>query len=251
MINVVVAHVAIPALRHLSAALLGKKIQSNHGEDGHCSEEDAAAALSLAVHRARKGPSFRIKERGDDQLHILESVQEGPLVCIGPSDWLQEHVTPFHSSAHALTCESVIDSNRKAVAAWLTSPKRRAKLVWANLIGGPKAGNESVLSEFNDCLVRVMSFELESRRCLLFSRFHRSSLKSDIIERMLPGTALLVCIQRGYTKAVEGMKQRKICNDRRSSLGWSALQEATFCRRVEECRSGFAFWIGDSSVGFP
>jgi hypothetical protein len=149
--------VTTPALRHLSAALLGKIIQSNHGENGHCSEEDAAAALFLAVRRAREGPWFRIKERGDDRFHLLESVQEGPLVCIGPSDWLQKHVTPFQSTAHALTCESVTDSNRKAVAAWLTSPKRRAKLVWANLVGGPKAGNKSVLSEFNDCLVRVVS----------------------------------------------------------------------------------------------
>jgi hypothetical protein len=146
------------ALRHLSATLLGKKIQSNHGENGHCSEEDAAAALSLAVRRAREGPSFRIKERGDDQFHLLEIVQEGPLVCIGPSDWLQKHVTRFQSSAHALTCESVADSNCKAVSAWLRSPKRRAKLVWANLVGLPKGDNKSLPLEINDCLVNILSF---------------------------------------------------------------------------------------------
>ena len=141
------------ALRHLSAALLGKQIQSNHGEDGHCSEEDAAAALNLAVRRAQEGESFRILEKGDDQLHLLERVTDGPVVCVGPSDWLQQHVTPYPNSAHALTCETISDPNHKAVVAWLTSPKRRAKLVYAKLAGDAKDGNEIVLSKFNEFLV--------------------------------------------------------------------------------------------------
>lgn len=153
------------ALRHLSATLLNRKIQSNHGADGHCSEEDAAASLNLAVRRARVGESFRIKEPGDDRLHLLESVPDGPVVCVGPSDWLTTHATPFQSSAHALTCETIADPNRKAVVAWLSSEKRRAKLVWARFEGdGPKEKNESMLARSNDLLVsafHLVKYKLE------------------------------------------------------------------------------------------
>lgn len=150
-------HYVDSALRHLSATLLGKKIQSNHGEDGHCSEEDAAAALNLAIRRAREGESFRLKERGDDQFHLLEQLHSsgGPIVCVGPSDWLQQHVTSFQTSAHALTCESIVDPNRKAVIAWLTSPKRRAKLVWARLVDDAKGANEGMLAKSNEILVSI------------------------------------------------------------------------------------------------
>lgn len=148
------AHAAFfVALRHLSATLLGKKIQSNHGADGHCSEEDAAASLNLAVRRVRVGESFRIREPGDDRLHLLETISEGPVVCVGPADWLTTHVTPFQSSAHALTCETIADPNRKAVVAWLKSQNRRAKLVWARFEGNPKEANDSFLPKANGLLV--------------------------------------------------------------------------------------------------
>ena len=237
----------MPALRYLSAALLGKKIQNNHGENGHCSLEDAAAALSLAVRRAREGPSFRIKERGDDRFHLLEIVQESPLVCIGPSDWLQKHVIRFQSSAH---CLAVTDYRCQAVSSWLRSPRRRAKLMWANLVCLPKGDNKNLPLGINDVLVSILFFRGSVALISLFLTFF-SSLQSDIVENMLPGTVLLVCIQSGYTEATEGTKQRKICRDRRSSLGWNAPQEAALSRLVEQCRSGFAFWIGDSSVMDP
>ncbi len=137
----------------MSATLLGKKIQSNHGADGHCSEEDAAASLNLAVRRAREGESFRIKEPGEDRLHLLETISEGPVVCVGPADWLTTHVTPFQSCAHALTCEAIADPNRKAVVAWLKSENRRAKLVWASFGGDPKESNDSFFAKANNLLV--------------------------------------------------------------------------------------------------
>jgi DNA polymerase III epsilon subunit-like protein len=119
------------ALRHLSMTLLGKRIQES---SGHCSEEDASAALELAVQRARVGSSFRIRERSDDRWHLLQEIKEGQLVAIGPAEWLRTHIiTNKTSTAHALTCETLHDTNLKALTSWLSSPKRRAKFVWANL----------------------------------------------------------------------------------------------------------------------
>jgi hypothetical protein len=211
------------SLRHLSATLLGKKIQSNHGADGHCSEEDAAASLNLAVRRAREGESFRIKEPGEDRLHLLETISEGPVVCVGPADWLTTHVTPFQSCAHALTCEAIADPNRKAVVAWLKSENRRAKLVWASFGGDPKESNDSFFAKANNLL-------------------------SEVTKKMLPGTLLLVSIQSGYARAVKEAKKRKIFMDPRSSLGWTAQQEEAYQRHLNFCRSGITFWIGDSCV---
>lgn len=62
----------------------------------------------------------------------------------------------------------------------------------------------------------------------------------------LPGTLFLVCIQSGLAKAKESAKQRKVCMDPRSSLGWTTKQDEDYQRLVNECRSGLVFWIGDS-----
>ena len=68
------------------------------------------------------------------------------------------------------------------------------------------------------------------------------------MERMLSGTLLLVCIQSNHSKTMERSKQRKVCLDPRSSLGWTAEQEADFQCLADDCRSGMAFWIGDSCL---
>ena len=120
------------SLKHLSNCLLKKRIQ---GGDHHCSEEDAAAALELAIGRAEQGPTFAIHAR--DRLFWIPTEKknnEAAVVFIGPSQWLQNHVTRHPNAMHALTCETIDSPNRKAVASWLTGPKRRAGLVWANLV---------------------------------------------------------------------------------------------------------------------
>ncbi len=70
-------------------------------------------------------------------------------------------------------------------------------------------------------------------------------LQTDLVERMLPGTLVLVCIQFGLAKAVELEKKRKTCMDPRSSLGWTTEQERAYQGLADECRTGLAFWIGD------
>ena len=66
------------ALRHLSASLLKRQIQQG-GSSGHCSEEDAAAALILAVRRARIGPSFALRDpsRPKNIFDEVATVREG------------------------------------------------------------------------------------------------------------------------------------------------------------------------------
>lgn len=142
--------------------MLKRTIQNADG--GHCSEEDAVASLELAIQRARKGPSFRIFQTKESRLHLLECLkhdQDHPIVCIGPSKWLNTYVTRFSTSAHALTCETVEDDNRKAISAWLVNAKRRSKLVWANLlISGEGDGldqtNQILVS--NNCSYRLATF---------------------------------------------------------------------------------------------
>jgi hypothetical protein len=116
----------------LTATLLKRTIQDK--QNGHCSEQDALASLELAIKRARQGPSFRLPEMKDSRQNLLEILRhenDHPVVCIGPSTWLQDHVTRLSTAAHALICESLSDTNRKALISWLSSSKRRAKLVWS------------------------------------------------------------------------------------------------------------------------
>lgn len=146
------SHLSI-ALRHLTASLLKRTIQAD--EKGHCSEEDAVASLELAIRRAQEGPSFRIHASNETMTHLFECLRfdrNQPIVFIGPSAWLKRHVTPFESSAHALACETIEDSNRKALSAWLVNEKRRAKLVWANLVA-----SEALLDTINEAIVSAIT----------------------------------------------------------------------------------------------
>jgi DNA polymerase III epsilon subunit-like protein len=138
------------ALRHLTSCLLQRQIQRG-GADGHCSEEDAAACLVLALRRARLGPAFKMKGRRQGRQNLMEVItnirrrtllenqppflkkSRGSLVCLGPSVWIKEHVGPM-SAANALNCESIQSSSINALASYL-SPRgsRRASLLWSRI----------------------------------------------------------------------------------------------------------------------
>lgn len=147
------------ALKHLSSVLLKRKIQAGCGSSGHCSEEDAAAALLLALNRARIGDSFRLYDRprrkntieevtmlrrknvfraatlSDDRVSRASICQtDAPIVVLGPDEWLKAHFTSSRSSAHALRCENINSATSGALVAWLTSRQRQANLIWANLV---------------------------------------------------------------------------------------------------------------------
>lgn len=112
------------------------------------------------------------------------------------------------------------------------------------------AEDQNDLAKVNEFLVSgIIAF----RRCYIVvvsshSIICTGYLQSEVVERMLPGTLLLICIQSNLAKAEEEAKQRKICMDPRSSLGWTVEQDQNFQRLADKCRSGMAFWIGDSSI---
>ena len=117
------------SLRHMSASLLKKTIQRG----SHCSKEDAEATLELAIRRAWLGDAFALPNT-DERRSLLEkwnSDKEMKMVCIGPSSWLQTHVTNQTTSAHALGCDSVAEC-KKALLAWTKGP-RQSRLTWCQM----------------------------------------------------------------------------------------------------------------------
>lgn len=133
----------------MAAALLKRTIQS--GKDGHCSEIDAIASMELAIRRIERGSSFRMQNRANEHknIHLLNCLkqqqQAAPTECspnttrpqdpyvdvfVGPASWLTQHVATkgVNSGAHTLTCETLHDSNQKAITAWSGNP--RARLIW-------------------------------------------------------------------------------------------------------------------------
>lgn len=132
--------------------MLKRRIQAGCGSSGHCSEEDAAASLLLALNRARIGESFKLHECPESNNIVEEvtairrqnvssirdhaapiSIVAAPIVVLGPGDWLKRHVRPNRSGAHALGCESIRSATSGALAAWLASKNVKANLLWANL----------------------------------------------------------------------------------------------------------------------
>ena len=135
------------SLKHLAASLLKIKIQDD-ATVGHCSEEDAAAALVLAIRRARIGEEFKIHERGgrknvlslmtqlrrgpeDEQPPFLR-LNRGPMVCIGPHPWIHDHIGS-QSAANALECDHIMSSSTKAISSYLRPGGRRASILWSKL----------------------------------------------------------------------------------------------------------------------
>lgn len=117
------------SLRHMSASLLKKTIQ----QGSHCSKEDAEATLELAIRRAWLKDGFALPNM-DERRSILEkwnAANEMKMVCIGPTAWLQTHVTNQANGVHALGCDSISDC-KKAILAWSKGP-RKSHLSWCNL----------------------------------------------------------------------------------------------------------------------
>lgn len=135
------------SLKRLSSVLLKRQIQNN-ASSGHCSEEDAAAALLLALGRARLGTGFQMQDKaGRKNLFSLtsrlkrEPVDEqpgflkhnnGPVVCIGPNEWIKEHIAS-QSTVNALECSSISSSAVKAVTSYLRPSGRRSSVLWSKL----------------------------------------------------------------------------------------------------------------------
>jgi DNA polymerase III epsilon subunit-like protein len=200
------------SLKHLAAVLLKRKIQ--RADQSHCSQQDAEAALQLAVHRAVMGPPFAdplTKLTKCNQW--LNAVQLATIVCIGPTAWLQRHVTAQPNAVHALQCESIHDRNAQAVTAWLAGPKRRADSVWAQI--HLSKGDENAVEDF---LVSLLS-------------------------KISKGTVLLVALQAGLRKADQLAETRHIRQNPKTTMQWSSQEEQEWLDCLDACRNGSAYWV--------
>jgi len=212
------------SLQTLSTMLLRKRMrdQSQSRPAHHCSQEDAETALSLAVRRAKLGPSFGITKRQEHNIvHLVTAATRtgddaGAVVCVGPSAWLQEHVLDPPSSAHALALENIGgDRNRHAIAAWLTN-RRKARLVVAHLVSG---GNERGIEDI-------------------------TALLEDLVSKMPSTTIVGVAVQAAFDRASKGTEQRKARLKPRSTLGWTEQDQAEWLKSIHACRTGRMLWIG-------
>ena len=262
------------ALKHLSSVLLKRKIQAGCGSSGHCSKEDAAAALSLALNRARIGDSFRLYDRprrkntieevtmlrrnnlinsvtptGDRVSGASIGATEAPVVVLGPDEWLKAHFTSNRSSAHALRCENINSATSGALIAWLTSRQRQANLIWANLVVDEKDVSKAqakvdgvIVSLFLPgflILVRSLLSSIQLIPCI------PSLLTAqDDIVRQGQGYAILFIFQSEIDRAEMLTKQKRFASDPRSTLGWSEDQEVKWKEAVDKCATSEALWVG-------
>ena len=232
------------SLKHLSNVLLQKKIQNGCGSYGHCSTEDAEAALILALRRARRGDSFRLKENSKRQniLSIFQKINratngenkedsecfaernDGPCVCIGDNDWITKYAQTADGAHHVLCCESITSSMSMAVPSWLSSDKsnKRAGFLWAHLKCEDRKGKWMGEVKKLDEIVKALV---------------------DRVPLHIP--ILLVC-QRNHKKALALTKQRKAAQNPKATSQWSSQQEEEWSQTMKECRTCEAIWIGSS-----
>ncbi|GAX10357.1 RNA exonuclease 1 [Fistulifera solaris] len=203
------------SLRALAARLLRLQIQKS---SSHCSLEDAATALKLASRRAIVGPSFQMWDATPiNRVHTVASSGH-TTVCIGPSEWIQQHITSQRNSIHALGCESIKESNHKAVCSWIAGPSRRARLVWASFD----------LHDPNDW-TRLKDITVE------------------LVANMSSATVLTFMIQGGYRKASDLSNVRKARKNPKTTIPWTEEDEATWRNMMDLSQVGTCFWVGTSN----
>lgn len=156
-------------------------------------------------------------------------IENGPLVCIGPDEWIREHVGEA-SAASALVCDGVFSSGANAVRSYLRPGKRKASVLWARLevlaLGCKGDGNNNI------------SRSASVDRC--------NEKIDEILEHLVaadPSTAILVTFQRGYRAVKSLSKQRAAARDPRSTLGWNVVQEEEWDKAMSISRECEAFWI--------
>ena len=232
------------SLKHLSTVLLQRKIQQGCGSYGHCSAEDAEAALVLALRRARRGDSFRLKEnpkqsnilstfqrvnRGDSKQSVGETFAErndGSCVCIGPNGWIMKYAGRSDGAHHMLSCESIINSMAMAVPSWLSSEQssKRAGFLWANLCCEDRSTNGKFLDE----------------------KKRLDDIMKAIVDRVPHHTPILLIFQHNYQKALALTQQRKAARNPKTTCNWTTQQDEEWKQCIEQCRNCEAIWIGSA-----
>jgi hypothetical protein len=158
------------SLKHLSLCLLKQRIQqsnnNNNGDGdgkqhaiGHDSVEDASTTLVLALRRARNGSKFKLFDKNECKMRLLETLtsirkqkienqpsyfqrkfgsscnnNNAPMVCLGPMEWIKEHVSGGSNAAHVLQCDDINSSSTKAISSYLKpGSTRNASFLWAKI----------------------------------------------------------------------------------------------------------------------
>lgn len=203
------------SLKALAARLLRKQIQKSNSS--HCSLEDAATALKLASRRAIDGTSFQMFDAVPiNRVHSVAS-DGNTTVCIGPSEWIHQHITSQPNSIHALGCESIKDANHKAVCSWIAGPSRRARLVWAK-------------------------FELQD----LDDGAKMKDVTNDLLSKMSPSTVVTFMLQEGYKEANTLSNLRKARRNPKTTVAWTGEDEEKWIKVMNTARVGTCFWVGTS-----
>lgn len=223
------------SLKALSSALLKRKIQLASSE-GHCSEEDAAAALILAIRRVRLGDGFRMKEKSGGKKNLfslitrakrkvvecsmgyIDTDDSGPIVGIGPNEWIQDHIAS-NSIVNALQCDDISASSTKAISSYLKSGSKKAGLLWAKLCVDLTNGNSENAQTVIDQVV------------------------ADIIASISSTAAVLFVFQEGLNIAKKVSKERQGRKNAKSTLGWSTEEEEAFHASMDRARNCEAFWV--------
>eukprot|EP00559_Dactyliosolen_fragilissimus_P009117 CAMPEP_0184871818 /NCGR_PEP_ID=MMETSP0580-20130426/40937_1 /TAXON_ID=1118495 /ORGANISM="Dactyliosolen fragilissimus" /LENGTH=1116 /DNA_ID=CAMNT_0027374529 /DNA_START=106 /DNA_END=3456 /DNA_ORIENTATION=+ len=270
------------SLKHLAGVLLQRQIQVNgisshtNGhrreglstlgiphQDGHCSEEDASTALHLAIERARKGPSYGIKETNSSNSRhtILEGLTKlrrrdrglknnikanssnlfhtranGPMVGIGPSPWIEQHVSSKRTAAHALVCPDISSSSVNALVSYVRHGQRRASIIYARLHIHTPCNYVDNGSHHNNSISKLKK-----------SIDH---VISNLLEELPSTTATLLIFQGGYPRAKSLYEKRKTLQNSKSTLGlwlWDSKMEDEFEESLDMARECEALWIGPIS----
>jgi DNA polymerase III epsilon subunit-like protein len=242
------------SLRHLSGLLLKRKIQNG----SHCSEEDAQAALDLALLKAVMGDDLRVPGCSDDDRQSLlqkQFVTKSTTVFIGPNNWLEAHITNNPNSAHALSYDSPNDC-KKAMLSWITG-RRKAQLVWSKIVlkndPNTTSGTEASLDIFKSLVVSFGSYEkiafsYDTAFYLLSLTLFFYCFKTDVVEKLPSKCVLMVAIQGELQTAQDMFKRRGACRDSRSSVGWSSDNEETWKAQLESTRVGYVQWFSAAAT---
>ena len=209
------------SLRHLSRVLLKRDIQQSNKP--HCSEEDAKAAMDLAVGRVLKGVDFALKDtRSTNQWGLLSCNKEGKsAVGIGPSTWLQKYIIAQPNGAHALSCEKCTDPSSKALLAFISSSsKRRSRLTWAQFLVSNKKEEESCGQLIQELLNLMSSTD----------------------------TAVLVALQSRFHHVDQECQRRDVLRDPKSTLSWTDTDEQALEECIDTSCLGYAIWVGGARL---
>jgi hypothetical protein len=212
----------------LAAVLLKKHIQNS--DRPHCSIEDATTAMDLAIQRAVQGPSFGISQKNGVTINWLVDISRTTsAVCVGPIHWLQQHILSSTSALHALQCESVHDSNLKAVVSWLGGPKRRASIVWSQLDIATSKTTKTKSSSEED---------LDSVGNWL----------QEVISKVPENVVVMLALQVGYPQTCAASELRRTRRNPRALVPWSDSEEQQYQSVLNSCRNGTVIWIGGRGI---